>query len=81
MQNKFKVWLDNATGDEIDALAHHACVAPAYIRHVALGRRNASAELAGRIEAGLKKMGYESITRADLNSACRECPYFKACPK
>ncbi len=80
--DKFKIWLDNATGDEIDALAVAANTSSAYIRHIALGRRDASADMAARIEEGTKKIqreGLASVSRGDLSEACNECPHFKAC--
>ena len=77
--NNFKIWLDNASGDQLEELAKRALTTSAYLRHIATDRREPSADMAGRIETALNKMGIDSVTRADLNDACAECPYFKQC--
>ena len=76
----FKNWIDNATQSEIDKLAVLASTSPAYLRHIATGRREASAEMAGRIEKGtatISREGLPAVKRGDLSDACKSCPYYK----
>lgn len=48
------------------------------LRHVASGRRGASAEMAIRIERAAKRMRLD-VRREELNSGCRGCEFAKKC--
>jgi hypothetical protein len=82
--NKFKNWLISATADEIRKLADVAGTSVPYLHHVAMGRRNMSPQLAGKVEEGvlmlrMARRSLPSLTRGDLCATCSECPYFKEC--
>lgn len=52
----------------------------AMLRHLQVGRRRASAELAIRIEKAAKKLKL-AVPRETTCDACRGCEYLKACKK
>lgn len=79
-----KNWLIRATADEIRKLADIADTSVAYLHHVATGRRNASPELAGKIEEGvlmlrLERPALPDLSRGDISKTCGECPFYKHC--
>ena len=58
---------------ELRELAKRAKTTTKYLQHLATGRRQASAAMAGAIE---KASGGE-ITRDTLCAACKSCPHLK----
>jgi hypothetical protein len=82
--NSFRIWLENATAEEVDKLAKLAKTSPAYLRHIALERRQPSAHVAGQIEKSTAQMGRTGlpiVLRGDVNKTCNSCPYYKQCKK
>lgn len=69
--------LNHLTLPQLKALAAKAGSSLKYLQHLATGRRQASAAMAGAIE---KASGGE-ITRDTLCAACKSCPHFKASRK
>lgn len=78
-------WMDAATPDEQLLLAERAATTRAHLYQLAGGHRQASADLAGRIEAATTQMSKASkgrlpaVVRTDICSACRACPYAAKC--
>ena len=50
------------------------------LRHIAAGRRGASAEMAVAIERAAARIGL-SIPRESLNAGCKGCEFAKTCRK
>lgn len=50
------------------------------LRHIAAGRRGASAEMAVAIERAAARIGLE-IRRESLNAGCKGCEFARACRK
>lgn len=79
------VWLNAATADEQEALADRIGTSRAMLKHYAKGRREMSAERAGKIEAvtaGMHKASKRrlpKVMRTDVCEACRQCPYAIKC--
>lgn len=69
--------LSHLTLLELRDLAKRAGTSLKYVQHLASGRRQASATMAGAIE---KASGGE-VGRETLCAACRSCPYLKKCRK
>ena len=85
--NVFRVWMKNATVDEINELATRAEVSVTYLYMLASGKRQASADVAARIEAAacfireVQGAAVPVLDRGDLCQACADCPYFQKCEK
>jgi hypothetical protein len=81
MIRKLKKWLIFATAPEKKALAKHARISPLYLWHLANGYRNASAEMAAKIEYASERLHAETnghlpkISRADICRTCARCPH------
>jgi len=69
--------LTTYTLDDLRALAAKAGTSLKYVQHIASGRRQASAAMAGAIE----KASGGDVGRETLCAACKSCPYLKACRK
>lgn len=78
MRKKFRDWLDRATAADKEVVVKITKSSRGYLNHIAAGRRNPSAEIAGRIETAV---GSKVLTRADLCDACKQCPYYQKCQK
>lgn len=80
-----KQWMRLATSYEQKELAREARTSREYLYQLSNGVREASPEIAGRIEAAAEKMHRESpgrlprLTRADLSPVCGACPYARQC--
>jgi hypothetical protein len=80
-----KTWMAAATPDEQELLAERAGTTRGQLYQLASGHRQASAAMAGRIEAATADMARASrgrlprIYRTDLAQACRECSYAARC--
>lgn len=84
MSNKFSEWFDKATTAQRKALATFCRSSVASLRQVARAYRSEtkepdiSADFAARIEVGIRQTDIlASVTRADLCSTCRKCPYYQ----
>lgn len=69
--------LSDLTLGQLRDLAARVPTTYSYLRHLAAGRRQASAEMAGRIEAATRG----SVGRETLSAACKGCKYLKQCRK
>lgn len=83
-----KRWMAEAGPGIQAALAKATGTSVAYLYHLAAEastkyRRNASVELAAKIEEATlkleKKMALPVVYRTDLNPTCAECPYARKC--
>lgn len=80
-----KAWMQAATPEQQNDLAARAGTTRAYLYHLAGSFRDASAELAQRIERAALAMQQETkgalpaIYRTDLNGACRGCDFAHKC--
>lgn len=71
-----KAWLRNLSRPARERLATDAKTSAEYLRLVAMGHRNASAEIAARVEEASLRMG-SPIRRGDVCKVCNECPYYR----
>lgn len=85
---KFIAWMKAATPAEQNELAVLAATSRSMLYQLQYskekGGRQASSELAGRIEDAVIAMGdrggrLPALTRADLSSACASCPHLRNC--
>lgn len=84
-----KKWMNVATAAEQEVLATRAGTTRNYLYQVAGGHRSLAPELAGRIETAARtlrksksqKLRLPILVRANLASACAECPYASKCLK
>lgn len=80
-----KKWMKLATAREQADLAKRARTSREYLYQLSNGVREASPEIAGRIETAAEKIRQKSdgrlpgITRAELSPVCGGCPYAKKC--
>jgi len=80
-----RAFMAAATSDEQTLLSQRAGTTRGHLYQLAGGHRQASAELAGRIEAATAAMHKASkgrlpaIVRTDLCEACRACQYAAKC--
>lgn len=80
-----KTWMAAATPDEQHLLAERAGTTRGQLYQLSGGHRQASADMAGRIEAVTADMHKASkgrlprLYRTDLCEACRGCPYAAKC--
>lgn len=80
-----KVWMENAIVAEQITLATTVGSSRGYLYQLAGGFRNASAELAAKIEAATMQMAKGSkgrlpiVYRTDLSSACAQCQFARKC--
>lgn len=80
-----KLWMQAASTEQQFDLARRAQTSRSYLYHLAGEFRDASAELAQRIERAALDMHKESrgklprIYRTDLNAACRGCDFALKC--
>lgn len=80
-----KLWMQAADPAQQFELAKRANTSRQYLYHLAGGFRDASAELAQRIEKASTEMHKETrgklpkIYRTDLNAACRGCDFAQKC--
>ncbi len=92
--NQFLKWMKNSATDEKTTVAEMAGTSLHQLRlmqYAMEGKENgrqASAELAGRVEQAIAKLAkrprYKAlpvVTRGDICPACADCPYMKACKK
>lgn len=71
----FRKWHDGATMIARQRVAALAGTSVKYLDHIAKGRKQASAELAARLEEALVGIGVVKINRGHLCEACSTCPY------
>lgn len=80
-----KAWMSAATPDEQHLLANRVGTTRGMLYQLAGGHRQASADMAGRIEAAASAMHKASkgrlpaIVRTDICAACRSCQYAAKC--
>lgn len=80
-----KLWMRLASTAQQEDLAQRAGTSRAYLYHLAGGFREASPELAQRIEQASFAMHRETrrklpkVYRTDLNSGCKACEYAARC--
>lgn len=80
-----KKWMRLATTYEQTELAKKARTSREYLYQLSNNVREASPEIAGRIEAAAKKLRKASkgrlpeLTRVDMSSVCAGCPYALKC--
>jgi hypothetical protein len=77
VSDRFKHWMKTATGERKKEVAKGAKLSPIRLYHLASGYRNASSDMAARIEGAA---GGE-LTRADVSGTCAACKYYKECKK
>lgn len=83
--NSIKVWMRAATPDERDLLAQRVGTSSGMLYQLAGGHRQASADMAGRIEAATAAMHKASkgrlplVVRTDICTACQQCQYAAKC--
>lgn len=84
---KFQTWFQNSTVLERKTLMEKAKISPSSFYKLIKGERQPSAEVAGRLELALDEIEKGSkgrlpvVTRADLCTACANCPYAQKCLK
>lgn len=74
------LWLSQSTSHEIKQLAQRAKTSVAQLRHIAHGRRAASAALAQRIAHASEMFPYnvaKPLLQTQLCEACGQCPLAK----
>lgn len=69
--------LSDLTPIELQHVAELAGTSYAYLRHVAKGRRNASAETAASVEKAADHLGLD-VGRETMCATCKGCRYLKA---
>lgn len=80
---KLAAWLEATTKQMSCLLAELSGTSVAMFRQWIPGRRGISADMAGRLVDGMRKLGEDHrtapdpLTRGDLCDACRKCEYFK----
>ena len=80
-----KAWMRAATAAERDLLAEKIGTSPGQLYQLAGGHRQASADMAGRIESATMEMAKASkgrlprVYRTDVCEACRQCSYAAKC--
>jgi len=74
---------DSTTAEKWE-VANHAEVSRQHLYDLAAERRNASAELAGRIETAIRAVNRRKreqplpvVGRGDISSACANCSFYK----
>lgn len=83
--NPMQVWMTAATPEEQTLLAVKAGTTRGHLYQLAGGHRQASAVMAGKIEAATAEMHKHSkgrlpkVVRTDLCEACRSCQYAAKC--
>ena len=75
-KNAIYKWLQRATPEQKKAFAKAAKTSIAHLRHIATGRRGASAELAQLLAAASKTLHHRSLylDQRDICKACGVCP-------
>jgi hypothetical protein len=80
---KLAEWLEATTKQMASLLAELSGTSVAMFRQWIPGRRGISADMAGRLVDGMRKLredhraAPDPLTRGDLCDACRKCEYFK----
>jgi len=80
-----KAWMSAATPGEQELLAQKAGTSKGQLYQLAGGHRQASADMAGRIESATLEMAKASkgrlpvVYRTDVCEACRQCSYAAKC--
>ena len=81
---KFKQWMAGSTPGEKKELAIKAKTSLSLLYQLDYGTRNASADLAGRIEQGVKSINRRKrhtplpeVLRGDLCETCAKCKFYK----
>ena len=80
-----KAWMATATADEQETLAKRVGTTRGQLYQLAGGHRQASADMAGRIESATAEIAKASrgrlprVYRTDLCEACRGCQYAAKC--
>lgn len=80
-----RAWMRAATPDERSTMARRAGTSVGMLNQLAGGHRQASADMAGRIERVTDEMHKASkgrlptVKRTDLCEACRSCQYAAKC--
>lgn len=69
--------LSDLTPAELQHVAELAGTSYAYLRHVAKGRRQASAETAAAVETAAARIDLE-VGRETMCATCKGCKYLKA---
>lgn len=83
---KFKDWMKLSTALEKKELAIKARTSLSLLYQLDYGTRKASADLAGRIEQGVKSINRRKrhtplpdVQRGDLCETCAKCRFYKEC--
>jgi len=83
---KFKEWMAKSTADEKKELAIKAKTSLGLLYQLDYGTRKASADLAGRIEHGVRSINRRKrhaplpdVQRGDLCETCAKCKFYKDC--
>lgn len=83
----FKQWMAAATTAEQEQLAREAGTSRKYLYQLAAGARNASADMAARLEQasiGLSRTSkgrLPKLSRTNLCAACAQCPFAGGCAR
>jgi hypothetical protein len=82
-KNAMRKWLDRATPEQKKALAKAAKTSQGQLKHLAAGRRTASAGLAQKIAAASRTLHTRELylDQRDLCEACGTCPLVDQKPK
>lgn len=77
------VWFHLSTREQRLALAKHAGISETYLTQILRDGREPSAEIAGRIEAGMSLIqavtdrALPKLKRGDVCNTCATCKYYK----
>lgn len=82
----FKKWMAESSASEKKELAIKARTSLSLLYQLDYGTRNASADLAGRIEQGVKSINRRKrhtplpeVRKGDLCETCAKCRFYKEC--
>lgn len=82
--SNFRAWMESTSVEEKKELAIKARTSLNMLYQLSAGHRRASADLAGKIEAGIASMAKRkraavlpAVQRGDLCEACSKCKYYK----
>lgn len=83
--NKFKQWMkDSSSAEKQDIVVLADPCSLQHLYDIAADRRNASSDLAGRIETAIRAVNKRKreqplpvVGRGDISDACGKCPFYK----
>lgn len=86
MSEPFKSWMKASTSAEKVDVAILADASVQHLYDIAAGRRNASSDLAGRIEKAIgvvnkrkREQKLPAVRRGDISEACAKCSFYVRC--